>query len=217
MISFTVTCLARAIGGNQATVRSYVTVAKIPGSPTVVAGGGTGDIVRLRVGWPSNPKRRRFHCTKSSLCRYKGAVPEEAPFADAAPLPEPPPHPRLLRRLAAFGSPLPAGGERRGERFALRCANDDWRGAAGTRRGFASPRLRGEGSACGRTSGAKRSGGEGAVPEEAPFADAAPLPETPPHPRLLRRLAAFGIPLPAGGERRNAFAPSCARRVLPMR
>src|SRR6476619_4860882 len=134
MISFTVTCLARAIGGNQATVRSYVTVAKIPGSPTVVAGGGTGDIVRLRVGWPSNPKRRRFHRTKSPLCRYKGAVPEEAPFADAAPLPEPPPHPRLLRRLAAFGSPLPASGERRGERFAFRCANDDWRVASGTRR-----------------------------------------------------------------------------------
>src|SRR6476659_1040618 len=80
MISFTVTCLARAIGGNQATVRSYVTVAKIPGSPTVVAGGGTGDIARLRVGWPSNPKRRRFHRTKSPLCRYKGASPEEAPF-----------------------------------------------------------------------------------------------------------------------------------------
>ncbi len=141
----------------------------------------------------------------------EGAVPEEAPFACAAPLPETPPHPRLLRRLAAFGSPLPAGGERRGERFALRCANDDWRRANGTRRDLASPRLRGEGSACGRTSGAKRSGGEGAVPEEAPFADAAPLPETPPHPRLLRRLAAFGSPLPAGGERRGErFALRCA-------
>src|SRR6476659_5440298 len=81
MISFTVTCLARAIGGNQATVRSYVTVAKIPGSPTVVAGGGTGDIARLRVGWPSNPKRRRFHRTKSSLCRYKGAVPGRRTWA----------------------------------------------------------------------------------------------------------------------------------------
>src|SRR4249919_2341523 len=88
MISFTVTCLARAIGGNQATVRSYVTVAKIPGSPTVVAGGGTGDIARLRVGWPSNPKRRRFHRTKSPLCRYKGAAPEEAL----------PTTPRLFRR-----------------------------------------------------------------------------------------------------------------------
>src|SRR6476646_6833246 len=81
MISFTVTCLARAIGGNQATVRSYVTVAKIPGSPTVVAGGGTGDIARLRVGWPSNPKRRRFHCTRSPLCRYKGAIQKGAPSA----------------------------------------------------------------------------------------------------------------------------------------
>src|SRR6476660_716964 len=96
MISFTVTCLARAIGGNQATVRSYVTVAKIPGSPTVVAGGGTGDIARLRVGWPSNPKRRRFHRTKSSLCRYKGAVQKEVTgprccrdFFGGAPSPSP--------------------------------------------------------------------------------------------------------------------------------
>src|SRR6476660_3565514 len=113
MISFTVTCLARAIGGNQATVRSYVTVAKIPGSPTVVAGGGTGDIARLRVGWPSNPKRRRFHRTKSPLCRYKGAVPEEAHGKSHRVFSSPPPHPRLLRRLAAFGGPLPASGERR--------------------------------------------------------------------------------------------------------
>src|SRR6478752_6554348 len=104
MISFTVTCLARAIGGNQATVRSYVTVAKIPGSPTVVAGGGTGDIARLRVGWPSNPKRRRFHRTKSSLCRYKGASPKEAPgrsrrtFFGDAPSPSPAAQACRLRR-----------------------------------------------------------------------------------------------------------------------
>src|SRR5580765_6202492 len=102
MISFTVTCLARAIGGNQATVRSYVTVAKIPGSPTVVAGGGTGDIARLRVGWPSNPKRRRFHRTKSSLCRYKGASPKEALRRGKAALPSPPPHPRFAS-LRSFG------------------------------------------------------------------------------------------------------------------
>ncbi len=70
------------------------------------------------------------------------------------------------------------------------------------RRGFASPRLRGEGSAFGRTSGAKRSGGEGAVLKEAPFHNAAPSSTPPPHPRLLRRLAAFGGPLPASGERR---------------
>ena len=38
--------------------------------------------------------------------------PAEAP----APPSSPPPHPRLLRRLAAFGGPLPASGERRGER-----------------------------------------------------------------------------------------------------
>src|SRR6476659_9073269 len=117
MISFTVTCLARAIGGNQATVRSYVTVAKIPGSPTVVAGGGTGDIARLRVGWPSNPKRRRFHRTKSPLCRYKGAAARKAPWLPAAPPSAPPPHPRLLRRLAACASPVfPACAPKNGPR-----------------------------------------------------------------------------------------------------
>ncbi len=42
-------------------------------------------------------------------------------------------------------------------------ANGEWRRAP-----FASPRLRGEGSACGRTSGAKGSGGEGTVQKEAP-------------------------------------------------
>src|SRR6478609_8883585 len=67
---------------------------------------------------------------------------------------------------------------------------------------FASPRLRGGGSACGRTSGA----GVRALPEVAPSLAAAPLPETPPHPRLLRRLAAFGGPLPASGERRLRYA-----------
>ena len=40
-------------------------------------------------------------------CRHIGA------FPDAAPSSSPPPHPRLLRRLAAFGGPLPASGERR--------------------------------------------------------------------------------------------------------
>src|SRR3954464_5252485 len=102
MISFTVTCLARAIGGNQATVRSYVPVAKIPGSPTVVAGGGTGDIARLRVGWPSNPKRRRFHRTKSPLCRYKGAATKGAVRGGRAPLPAPPPPPPFAS-LRLFG------------------------------------------------------------------------------------------------------------------
>ena len=77
---------------------------------------------------------------------------------------------------------------------------------------FASPRLRGEGSAFGRTSGAKRSGGEGAVPEEAPCRAAAPSSSPPPHPRLLRRLAAFGSPLPASGERRIRCFLTASRR-----
>ena len=63
-----------ACGWDRATIRSYVTEAMIPSSPTVVAGGGTGDIATLRVGWPPNPKRRRFHRTNSTSCRYKGAV-----------------------------------------------------------------------------------------------------------------------------------------------
>ena len=50
--------------------------------------------------------------------------------------------------------------------------------------------------AFGRTSGAKRSGGEGAVQKEAPSLAAAPSSPPPPHPRLLRRLAAFGGPPP---------------------
>ena len=76
--------------------------------------------------------------------------------------------------------------------------------------GSASPRLRGEGSAFGRTSGAKRSGGEGASPEQAPVRAAAPSSSPPPHPRLLRRLAASGSPLPAGrGVRRSAI---CSKR-----
>ncbi len=153
-------------------------------------------------------------------------MPEEAPFADAAPLPEPPPHPRLLRRLAAFGSPLPAGGERRGS--ASPCVVRMTTGECQTERDGDSPL-----PACGErvrpaAERAERSeaGVRGRCQNKAPFPDAAPLPETPPHPRLLRRLAAFGSPLPASGERRgapvsqrapiaekpaSATAPACSR------
>ena len=41
---------------SQATIRSYVTQAKIPGSPTVVAGGATGDFATPRIGWPPDPR-----------------------------------------------------------------------------------------------------------------------------------------------------------------
>ena len=54
------------------TVRSCVTVAKIPGSPTVVAGGLTGDIAKRRGRWPSASTLSRFHRTKHVPCRYKG-------------------------------------------------------------------------------------------------------------------------------------------------
>ena len=100
----------------------------------------------------------------------------------------------------------------------------------GRARDPASPRLRGEGSAFGRTSGAKRSGGEGAVAGRGALPQ---RPSPPPHPRLLRRLAAFasrvfpacapkngprvdprsGGPLPASGERRIPPTPSLRPRA----
>src|SRR5438477_7964738 len=56
---------------DPATVRSCVTTAKIPGSPTVVAGGVSGDIA-ARFGRPSPAKAlSRFHRTFCSMCRYK--------------------------------------------------------------------------------------------------------------------------------------------------
>ena len=57
---------------NPTTVRSCVTVAKIPGSPTVVAGGLTGDIAKRRGRWPSASALSHFHRTEIALCRYKG-------------------------------------------------------------------------------------------------------------------------------------------------
>jgi hypothetical protein len=56
---------------SQATVRSCVTTAKIPGSPTVVAGGATGDIATRWGQWPPVPGRHRFHPTMNPLSRYK--------------------------------------------------------------------------------------------------------------------------------------------------
>ncbi len=108
-----------------------------------------------------------------------------------------------------FGRELVEAARRRGACDLRRALSDGVlnvrpRTHRGGRRGFASPRLRGEGSAFGRTSGAKRSGGEGAVPEEARCLPAAPSSSPPPHPRPLRRLAAFGSPLPASGERWSA-------------
>ena len=69
----TVTCLARAIGGDQVTVRSYVTVASIPGPPTVVAGRGTGDIARSSGSEsPSNLKASVAFIAQNRPCEIQG-------------------------------------------------------------------------------------------------------------------------------------------------
>src|SRR6202035_1883803 len=57
---------------DPATVRSCVTTAKIPGSPTVVAGGVSGDIAARCGRWPPAKALSRFHRTFCSICRYKG-------------------------------------------------------------------------------------------------------------------------------------------------
>jgi hypothetical protein len=46
---------------------------KIPGSSTVVTGGGAGDFVTPLAGWPPGQRLNRFHRTKFLTCRYKGA------------------------------------------------------------------------------------------------------------------------------------------------
>src|SRR6478672_9242041 len=75
----------------------------------------------------------------------------------------------------------------------------------GGRRGFASPRLRGEGSAFGRTSGAKRSGGEGAVQEEAPFRCPGASFVAAPSPSPAAQACRLGRPSPRKRERRDAL------------
>ena len=89
-------------------------------------------------------------------------------------------------------------------------ANGEWRRAP-----FASPRLRGEGSACGRNKWSEGSGGEGTVKKRRPAAAV----------RLLRRrpltLACFaGLPpsagpLPASGERGERRALQLSIRQSP--
>src|SRR3984885_13064317 len=57
---------------DPATVRSCVTTAKIPGSPTVVAGGASGDIAARFGRWPPAKALSRLHRTFCSMGRYKG-------------------------------------------------------------------------------------------------------------------------------------------------
>src|SRR5262249_13269332 len=75
IVFFTVTCLVHAIG-TLATVRSYVTWRRSQSSPTVVAGGETGDIA-TRVGrWPPANALSRFHRTNSRRADTRGSLKE---------------------------------------------------------------------------------------------------------------------------------------------
>ena len=59
---------------DPATARSCVTTAKIPGSPTVVAGGVSGDIAARFRRWPPVKALSRFHRTFCSMGRYKRVI-----------------------------------------------------------------------------------------------------------------------------------------------
>src|SRR5439155_19571214 len=95
------------------TVRSYVTTAKIPGSPTVVAGGVSGDIAARFGRWPPAKALSRFHRTFCSMCRYKGF--SSTKFLRSAPSPgsrslRAQSSLRRLRKLVCDAShPLPQG------------------------------------------------------------------------------------------------------------
>src|SRR5450755_584342 len=71
IVFFTVTCLVHAIG-TQATVRSCVTWRRSQSSPTVVAGGGTGDIATRFGRWPPAKALSRFHRTNSGRADTRG-------------------------------------------------------------------------------------------------------------------------------------------------
>ncbi len=93
---------------SQATIRSYVTKAKVPGSSTVVTGGVSGDSAKPRIGWPSGSRLSRFHRTKSPPCRYKGQRFEQTtqlvidtPLTTLEPYPDSP-VPLRAQRIAAI-------------------------------------------------------------------------------------------------------------------
>src|SRR6186713_3139786 len=71
IVFFTVTCLVHAIG-TQATVRSYVTWRRSQSSPTVVAGGVTGDIATRLGRWPPAKALSRFHRTNDGRADTRG-------------------------------------------------------------------------------------------------------------------------------------------------
>ena len=75
IVFFTVTCLVHAIG-TQATVRSCVTWRRSQSSPTVVAGGGTGDIATRFGRWPPAKALSRFHRTNSGRADTRGTLRE---------------------------------------------------------------------------------------------------------------------------------------------
>ena len=78
IVFFTVTCLVHAIG-TQATVRSCVTWRRSQSSPTVVAGGGTGDIATRFGRWPPAKALSRFHRTNSGRADTRGLLCDSEP------------------------------------------------------------------------------------------------------------------------------------------
>src|ERR1700756_3343839 len=104
IVFFTVTCLVHAIG-TQATVRSYVTWRRSQSSPTVVAGGVTGDIATRLGRWPPAKALSRFHRTNAGRTDTRGIYPQASLL-----------RPSLLKQplIRRFAPPSPTRGEGRG-------------------------------------------------------------------------------------------------------
>src|ERR1700758_1880461 len=105
IVFFTVTCLVHAIG-TQATVRSYVTWRRSQSSPTVVAGGVTGDIATRLGRWPPAKALSRFHRTNDGRADTRGCFGKHGERRTRGESPSPGICSRKFR-------PLPARGERR--------------------------------------------------------------------------------------------------------
>src|ERR1700739_2681664 len=89
IVFFTVTCLVHAIG-TQATVRSCVTWRRSQSSPTVVAGGVTGDIATRLVVWPPARALSRFHRTNHGRADTRGSL-RALIICGSSPSPQPSP------------------------------------------------------------------------------------------------------------------------------
>ena len=129
-------CRPRRPGGRRGQARGLPRKARLaPSGEPVSFGLRRGRKARPPPGSPRSPARRKglayiaqgadsplpacgervrppAERAERSEAGVRGRCRKRRPSAAAAPPSAPPPHPRLLRRLAAFGSPLPAGGER---------------------------------------------------------------------------------------------------------